>query len=100
MVTQNVSENVSGKEPPILPKNLYEGVISNQKKEILIAAKGKGIFIIKLLIIKVPGPAAYTLPPTIGFNAKTNGARSPAYSFGIKLKSHDAGNQGISTLTH
>ncbi|KAI9331964.1 hypothetical protein BDR26DRAFT_869757 [Obelidium mucronatum] len=42
-------------------------------KEIPIAARSKG-----------PGPAAYTLPSTIGLNAKT-GKRAPAYSFGIKL---------------
>ncbi|KAI9204828.1 uncharacterized protein BJ171DRAFT_617784 [Polychytrium aggregatum] len=41
--------------------------------EIPIAARSKG-----------PGPAAYTLPSTIGLNAKT-GVRAPAYSFGIKL---------------
>lgn len=42
--------------------------------EIPIAARSKG-----------PGPAAYTLPSTIGMNAKT-GKRASAYSFGIKVQ--------------
>jgi hypothetical protein len=41
--------------------------------EIPIAARFKG-----------PGPAAYTLPSTMGLNAKT-GKRAPAYSFGTKI---------------
>ncbi|OAJ37471.1 hypothetical protein BDV3_000451 [Batrachochytrium dendrobatidis] len=44
-------------------------------KEIPIAARARG-----------PGPAAYTLPPTIGPDGKAKGVRAPAYSFGIKLK--------------
>lgn len=83
-----------------LAKKFIRGSHLESKEGDPYRSKRKRYFIIKLLIIKVPGPAAYTLPPTIGFNAKTNGARSPAYSFGIKLKFHDAGNQGISTLTH
>ena len=42
-------------------------------QEIPIAARFKG-----------PGPAAYTLPSTLGLNAKT-GKRAPAYSFGTKI---------------
>ncbi|KAJ1566991.1 Outer dense fiber protein 3-like protein 2 [Cladochytrium tenue] len=58
---------------PKLPQG-QNGVVSNESsKEIPIAARSKG-----------PGPAAYTLPSTIGLNAKT-GKRAPAYSFGIKL---------------
>ncbi|KAI9105927.1 hypothetical protein DFS34DRAFT_36411 [Phlyctochytrium arcticum] len=45
----------------------------DEPKEIPIAARLRG-----------PGPAAYTLPSTIGLNAKTI-KRAPAYSFGIKL---------------
>eukprot|EP00842_Homolaphlyctis_polyrhiza_P004832 jgi/Hompol1/534/HPOL_002533-RA len=57
-----------------LPK-LKGGKTSLTAKEIPIAARAKG-----------PGPAAYTLPPTIGPDGKAKGARAPAYSFGIKLK--------------
>ncbi|KAJ3279509.1 hypothetical protein HK104_001414, partial [Borealophlyctis nickersoniae] len=55
-----------------LPK--LPGGTGAETKEIPIAARSKG-----------PGPAAYTLPSTIGLHAKT-GKRAPAYSFGIKLK--------------
>ncbi|KAI8896934.1 hypothetical protein BC833DRAFT_595507 [Globomyces pollinis-pini] len=64
--------NVEERELPKL-----NGKISlTAKAEIPIAARAKG-----------PGPAAYSLPPTIGFQAKTKGIRAPAYSFGIKLQS-------------
>ncbi|KAI8840922.1 hypothetical protein BC829DRAFT_16929 [Chytridium lagenaria] len=56
---------------PKQPKNVTSS--TEGPKEIKIAARSKG-----------PGPAAYTLPSTIGLNAKT-GKRAPAYSFGIKL---------------
>ncbi|KAJ3021760.1 Outer dense fiber protein 3-like protein 2 [Thoreauomyces humboldtii] len=60
-----------------LPK-VGEGrnVVSPQptEREIPIAARLKG-----------PGPAAYTLPSTLGLNAKTL-KRAPAYSFGVKLQ--------------
>ncbi|KAI8928857.1 hypothetical protein BC831DRAFT_446924 [Entophlyctis helioformis] len=56
---------------------LKEGKTSLTAKEIPIAARAKG-----------PGPAAYTLPPTIGPDAKTKGPRAPAYSFGIKIKTN------------
>ncbi|KAI8834770.1 hypothetical protein BJ741DRAFT_609133 [Chytriomyces cf. hyalinus JEL632] len=55
---------------PRLPNN---GGADKATKEIPIAARSKG-----------PGPAAYTLPSTIGLHAKT-GKRAPAYSFGMKL---------------
>ncbi|KAJ3249391.1 Outer dense fiber protein 3-like protein 2 [Chytriomyces hyalinus] len=55
---------------PRLPNN---GGGDKATKEIPIAARSKG-----------PGPAAYTLPSTIGLHAKT-GKRAPAYSFGMKL---------------
>ncbi|KAJ3333868.1 hypothetical protein HDU76_002194 [Blyttiomyces sp. JEL0837] len=62
---------------PKLPQNQQTVKSSSEGgsgvKEIPIAARSKG-----------PGPAAYTLPSTIGLNAKT-GKRAPAYSFGIKL---------------
>ncbi|KAJ1564467.1 hypothetical protein HK096_007845, partial [Nowakowskiella sp. JEL0078] len=47
--------------------------VQSELHEIPIAARSKG-----------PGPAAYTLPSTVGLNAKT-GKRAPAYSFGIKI---------------
>ncbi|KAI8809560.1 hypothetical protein BJ742DRAFT_708481 [Cladochytrium replicatum] len=55
-----------------------EGDDSIDNNEIPIAARSKG-----------PGPAAYTLPSTIGLNAKT-GKRAPAYSFGMKLNNPNA----------
>ncbi|KAJ3214102.1 hypothetical protein HDU67_002058 [Dinochytrium kinnereticum] len=58
---------------PKQPKNVTSSSTGEAPKEIKIAARSKG-----------PGPAAYTLPSTIGLNAKT-GKRAPAYSFGIKL---------------
>ncbi|KAJ3161130.1 Outer dense fiber protein 3-like protein 2 [Geranomyces michiganensis] len=63
---------------PKLPK-VSDGrnVVSPQPgepKEIPIAARLKG-----------PGPAAYTLPSTLGMNAKTL-KRAPAYSFGVKIQ--------------
>ncbi|KAI8913136.1 hypothetical protein DFJ77DRAFT_68904 [Powellomyces hirtus] len=63
---------------PKLPKvNDGRNVVSPQPgevKEIAIAARLKG-----------PGPAAYTLPSTLGMNAKTL-KRAPAYSFGVKIQ--------------
>ncbi|KAI8812797.1 hypothetical protein BJ742DRAFT_752489 [Cladochytrium replicatum] len=55
-----------------------EGDDNVDTHEIPIAARSKG-----------PGPAAYTLPSTIGLNAKT-GSRAPAYSFGMKLNNPNA----------
>ncbi|KAJ3053547.1 hypothetical protein HK097_003976 [Rhizophlyctis rosea] len=58
---------------PKLPAGSADVVRPAETKEIPIAARLKG-----------PGPAAYTLPTTIGLTAKT-GKRAPAYSFGIKI---------------
>ncbi|KAJ3040432.1 hypothetical protein HDV00_010868 [Rhizophlyctis rosea] len=58
---------------PKLPAGSADVVKPQEKTEIPIAARLKG-----------PGPAAYTLPTTIGLTAKT-GKRAPAYSFGIKI---------------
>ncbi|KAH6569755.1 hypothetical protein BASA62_004677 [Batrachochytrium salamandrivorans] len=54
---------------------LKGGKTSLTAKEIPIAARAKG-----------PGPAAYSLPPTIGLDGKSKGNRAPAYSFGVKLR--------------
>ncbi len=59
---------------------LKDGKVSLTTTEIPIAARAKG-----------PGPAAYTLPPTIGPQAKTKGIRAPAYSFGTKLNANRDG---------
>ena len=59
-----------------LPKmDQKANLIATDKQDhtIAIAARFKG-----------PGPAAYTLPSTLGLNAKT-GKRAPAYSFGTKI---------------
>ncbi|KAJ3317787.1 T-complex protein 1 subunit epsilon [Boothiomyces sp. JEL0866] len=64
-----------------LPK-LNGKVSLTSKPEIPIAARAKG----DNRLISGPGPAAYSLPPTIGYQAKTKGIRAPAYSFGIKLQ--------------
>jgi hypothetical protein len=83
----------SSRAPPALPKKAFEAG-GSEKKEIQIAARAKGsqsmaisrLAINTHLMSSGPGPAAYNLPPTIGLNAKTKGPRSPAYSFGMKLK--------------
>ncbi|KAI9221119.1 hypothetical protein BC828DRAFT_405207 [Blastocladiella britannica] len=60
-------EKVSAKDSalPALPASEVDGIP--------IAAKLKG-----------PGPV-YSLPPTIGVNAKYPGRRAPAFSFGVKI---------------
>jgi hypothetical protein len=63
------------KENELPQMNNKASLISSDvvEHEIPIAGRFKG-----------PGPAAYTLPSTVGLNAKT-GKRAPAYSFGTKI---------------
>ena len=70
---------------PKMAQNPHLTASESEGPEVPIAARFKG-----------PGPAAYTLPSTLGLNAKT-GKRAPAYSFGVKID-YDSlekkGNQG------
>jgi hypothetical protein len=83
----NAKQSASAGKPP-LPG-------AGKPAEIPIAARYKGtrlgnlllplISIQMPLVILGPGPAAYTLPSTIGTSTR-EGRKAPAYSFGMRLQ--------------